>query len=189
MMKPSTAPPQTQQWLAVLAPIIAIVVSVMLVYPAWAHHGELTARTNQHYSELQTIRSNPPPPIGNRIPAAEPMPAEPSQFLGEIRNLAAGADCAMTGFDMTQVPGAPLSDQAVKAVRAKVDIKGTYKQVRNFLWQCVHYPRLLVITETTLSLEHAANVGGPSSEVLTASIGIERYLASTPAAPPSGPAR
>lgn len=172
-----TLKPENQQRLAVFVPIIALILSLFVVYPAWGRYRELKMAIRAQRTELETLRATPIPPAGSVDPTAQDSPSEPPQFLGRIRSMAAETGCRLSGFDVsaTEKKGtAPL-----RAVRARVELEGQYYQVRNFVMQLGRAPRLYVITDFSLAGkpppgQQAAihSQTGP----LHASIEIERYV-------------
>src|SRR5947208_3155686 len=101
-MRPLTASVQTQQWLAFFVPVIALLISILVVYPAWGVHRDLGAQVSQTQDELGKLKIALLPSMNQGIPAVDPTPAEPSQFFGEIRRLGERSGCAVTGYDTSK---------------------------------------------------------------------------------------
>ncbi|MCW3097138.1 MAG: Pilus assembly protein PilO [Chthonomonadaceae bacterium] len=177
-----TIKPENQQRLAVLVPIIALILSLFVVYPAQGRYRDLQKTIQTERKELETLRATPIPTVGPVAPTAEESPSEPPAFLGQIRMLAAETGCRVSGFD---VSAAGSKDTApLRVVRARVELEGQFYQIRNFLTQLGRAPRLYVVTD--FSLTGKTPVGPQSansspSNLLHASIEIERYVASATA--------
>jgi hypothetical protein len=176
-----TIKPENQQRLAVFVPLVALTLSVFVVYPAWGRYRGLQATIQTHRKELETLKATPIPPIGAVTPTAEDKPSEPPQFLGQIRSLAAESGCRVRGFDVSS--NDKKEADPVRPVRARVELEGHFYQVRNFLTQLNHTPRLYVVTDFSLTgktlAEQSANRA--QMDLLRASIEIERYV--SPATP------
>lgn len=184
--------PETQQKLAVGVPILAVIVSLIIIVPAWGRNAELTAQLGRDRAELAALRSAAPPELSGTEPAADPSPEEAAVFQTEVRSMAAKAGCALAGYDLLQTQAADAAKESttgqsgdssaaaagLRAQRVKVDVTGTYQQIRSLLWQIAHARRLYVINELVISLEKRT---GAAVEPLSATIGIERYVASIPA--------
>jgi hypothetical protein len=178
--------PEIQQRLAIFVPIIALVLSLFVVYPAWGRYGELNQKIAQQQSQLRDLKATPVVAPGPVAPTAADLPSEPPQFLGEMRKMATEANCRVVGFDITPSDKATTTGP-VRAVRAKIDLEARYVQVRDFLYQLDHAARLYVVTDLTMTAaapvgaQSAAtaspNVPAASAGLLHATIEIERYVA------------
>jgi hypothetical protein len=173
-----TIKPENQQRLAVLVPIVALVLSLFVVYPALGRYRALQATIQTERNELTTLRATPIPQIGPVVPTAEDSPSEPPQFLGQIRTLAAAAGCRLSGFEVS--PTEKKAHSPLRAVRSRVELDGQFYQVRNFLTQLGGAPRLYVVTDFSLTNQQSTSgQTAKSSQTgpLRASIEIERYVA------------
>jgi hypothetical protein len=173
-----TIKPENQQRLAVFVPIIALILSLFVVYPAVGRYQALQKTIQTEQKELDTLRATPIPPVGTVAPTAAESPSEPPQFLGQIRILASETDCRVSGFDVSAAGSKDTTP--LRAVRSRVELEGRFYQIRNFLTQLGRAPRLYVVTD--FSLTGKTSVGPQSansspSNLLRASIEIERYVA------------
>ena len=178
-MRPLTASTQTQQWLAFFVPVIALLISILIVYPAWGSHRELGRDISQKRDELQKLQSAILPAMNQGIPAVDTSAGESSQFIADIRQLGARSGSVVMGYDTSKV-----SDEAtangIRSLQTSVSLRGNYKQIRSFLWLITHNPRFLTVTNSLLELDESTlrDDGRP----LTASITIERYVEAPTAA-------
>jgi len=179
-----TIKPETQQKLAVFVPIIALGVSLFVVWPAWGRYSDLNQSIDRNRRELADLKATPPPP---KLLAGKPTEtdtvSEPSEFLGMLKRLATASGCELTTADVTPREAAKGESGPVRAVPSKLEIVGEYRQIRSFLWQLEHAGRLLAVADIALSpaVPQAATPGsgaGPSSGGVRASITVERYLSS-----------
>src|SRR3989442_12511752 len=139
--------PERQQQVAVLVPFCALALSLFVVYPAWGHYNDLYRTAEQRQRELENLRAVPVLPLGVRIPAEDESPSEPSAFLGRLNQMATSAGCTIAGLDVT--PAA--KGNGIAPVRAKVDLEGSYQQVRSFLDLVRRDGRLLAIAEVDIA--------------------------------------
>jgi len=161
-------------------PIVALLLSLFVVYPTWGRYTDLRTRIGVQRAERDGLRAAPRPDVGAVVPAENDLPSEPPKFLGQVRLLADLAGCRVKGFELSPTPKS--EGQPARAVRAHVEIEGRYSQIRNFLVSLTSAPRLYVITE--LNMEAAKIPGsnqpgavlGIKSNQLNAGIGIERYV-------------
>jgi Tfp pilus assembly protein PilO len=179
-----TISPENQQRLAVLVPLVALALSLFVVYPAWGRYSDLQSKIEQQQQELNTLKSTPVPEPGPVRPAAEAQPTEPPQFLAQIAFMAAVAHARIIGFDLVPAEGARESG-TVRAVRAKIDLEGQYYQMREFLAQLARADRLYVVADMNLTPSGGAKQAAPGGSV-HATFTIERYV--TPRASQSGAA-
>lgn len=168
--------PEVQQRLAVLVPLVALGLSLFVVYPAWGHYGELNQSIQQRRNELKELKAAPPITPGPLAAAADDVPSEPPQFLGDIRRMAADAHCRLIGFDLSP-PGQNASSGPVRALRARIEMEAEFVQVRDFLFRLNHTDRLFVVTDLALTTSLANNPAIPVTGPLHATIEIERYVA------------
>src|SRR5437763_16824462 len=105
--------PGTQQIVVVAAPLLALAVTLLLVYPTWSELGEAQRQVAQKETTLRTLQETPPR-VEHVIPAAEDRPGEPARFLGELTDLAAASGCTFRGWDVQSAP-APAAATAAAA--------------------------------------------------------------------------
>jgi hypothetical protein len=180
--------PVAQQRAAVLVPVVALVLSLFVVYPAWGRYGELQTKIEKQQAELRGLRSYALPKPGPVKPTVDWMPSEPPQFFGYVSALAQSAGCRMVGYDI--VPTQKTSAEGpIRALRAKVELEAEYPQIRTFLARLAEADRLFVVTEMTVGKPKTTGPAaaiGPAGTV-QASVEIERYVsaAATPKSPGS----
>jgi hypothetical protein len=193
----SSLPPHIQQRLAVAVPLIALALSLFVVYPGWTHWRQLLAEADQKRVRLSNLQATPIPLPGARRPAAEDTPSEPPEFLADMQRIAAASGCGFVGFDLT-LPPAPVSGEEelaqggnkkpdepkapplVKPVRAKIEVEADYARVRQFVQGIIGASRLYAIA----SLE-VKNANKRIPELLAATVEIERYVLNPDAPPPA----
>ncbi|MFN3648284.1 MAG: hypothetical protein ACK47B_01785 [Armatimonadota bacterium] len=173
---------RTQQYLAVGMPLAALAISLLVVFPTWTRYQSVTRRADTLAMELGELKAAAMPPRHEQLAAADDTEAEPSQFLGDLATLAAATGCELSGMDLATPATADAKSAAVlKPVLTKVQIKGTYRQIRAFIYQTRRAPRLYTITELSLRGEPGRDVGGDRIRRLLAMLTIERYVT-----PPEG---
>ncbi|HLV81296.1 MAG TPA: hypothetical protein VKT32_13505, partial [Chthonomonadaceae bacterium] len=164
--------------LAILVPLVALALSLFVVYPAWGNYNDLNQRIARQRSDLQKLKEAPPIAAPGLVaPAADDMPSEPPEFLGVIRSVSAGANCRLVGFDLSP-SGKAAGDGSVRAVRANIELEANYVQIRDFLFRLQRTGRLLAVTHLALNAAEEGSKGTASSGPLHATIEIERYVAS-----------
>jgi hypothetical protein len=173
-----------QQRLAIFVPLIALGLSLFVVYPAWRHFGKLGQDIEGQRRELRALKEAPVITRSSVAPAADDLPAESPEFLRQIREMAEEANCHLT-VDLSPPDQTPDTGP-IRAVRAKIELDTQYVRVRDFLYRLNHAPRLYVVTDLTLATTTATNSSQPSIGVLHATIEIERYVIS-PAAKATAP--
>lgn len=195
----SSLPPHIQQRLAILVPVIALAVSLFVVYPGWNRWGELRVKVAEKRQRLEELRKTPIPMLSAQQPAVEETPSEAPEFLAAMRAIAAEAGCNVVGFDLTLPPAPatgekemalggnpdpakqPEQPKLVKPVRGKIEIEADYDRVRTFVRKIMDAPRLYAIVGVEV---------GPAKEAVgdqvRAVVEIERYVLN-PNAPPLEP--
>jgi hypothetical protein len=180
-----TISPEIQQRLAIAVPIVALLLSLFVVYPTWGRYTALQSTALTQRKELDALRATPIPDMGAVPPAETDLPSEPPQFLGQMRLLTDMSGCRVIGFDVGST--ANQESGPVRAVRARVDLEARYPQIRDFLYRLSRAPRLYVITDCTVASDmkdgqQAVNgQPGKTPGALRATIEIERYV--TPPGP------
>ena len=189
-MRLTTISPENQQRIAVVVPIVALVLSLFVVYPAWGRYGELNGKIGKQRAELNTLRNSPIPAPGPIKPTADYQPSEPPQFFGMISALAQQAGCRVVGYDIISSTDKTKAEGPIRALRAKVEIEAEYPQIRAFLTRLSEAPRLFVVTDLSImrSTGSARASQGVPTGPLKAAIEIERYVA-PPATAPAPPPR
>src|SRR5690242_11980149 len=105
-MRAPTVSPATQQVVVVALPLLALAVTLLLVYPAWTQLGEARSDVAQKEKTLRTLQETPLT-RERVIPAAEDRPGEPARFLGEINDLALASGCSFKGWEVQTSGGSP----------------------------------------------------------------------------------
>src|SRR6266852_6918220 len=98
-MRLITINPVAQQRLAVAVPIVALVLSLFVVRPAWGHYGDLKQENEKKSGELRRLVETPIPDPGPVSPTADATSTEPPQFMGMIRQMAQKSICLIAAFD------------------------------------------------------------------------------------------
>ncbi len=195
-MTASRLSPAAQQRIAILVPIVALVVSVFVVYPSYLHNRELQDEIAKKSERLNNLLQTPMPLAATVQPAAADTPSEPPEFLASIRELAAESRCELVGFDLTLPPAPPSGEKElalggnkpegatksedtspVRPVRAKIAVKSDYDGVRQLLRGIILAPRLYAVT--ACEVMPAGDPGVPDHYV-RATIEIERYVLKNP---------
>lgn len=169
-----SASPQFQQILAVGVPIVALVISLAVVYPAWGRYGEIREQVDKQQKELATLKATPLPPRDPVLPAVNDSPAESALFLGQIVALTLAPQCRFVGLDTAPGAGAKAGS-AIRPVRTKVEVEGQYPQIRQFLAQVAGAPRLFVVTSLDVASRPSSQPGQLPGG-LHATVELERYL-------------
>jgi hypothetical protein len=177
--------PVIMQRAAVGVPIVAVLISVLVVYPAWGRYSRLRADVEQKEAQLKAILSRPVPVRRSVAATADPRPDEPPRFLEDVRALVRSSRCSMVGFDLTpkdatkprattdepEKPDPNQPPEIVRTVRAKVEVEAGYPAVRAFVAAVLSAPRLYAIT--SLELSRSQLVAGATCR---AAVEIERYI-------------
>ncbi len=179
-MSTLTISPENQNRLAIAVPIVAMLLSLFVVYPTWMRYNDLVAVVATQRKSLDDLRATPLPDVGAVPPADAGLPSEPPKFLGQLRVVAQMARCRVIGFDL----GASGKQDSgpVRAVRARVDLEGRYTEIRDFLFRLAGAPRLYVVTDCAVSVPANAAQSAVSALLnrppgtLHATIEIERYV-------------
>src|SRR5580658_10040726 len=117
--------PSDQQRIAVLVPIVALALSIFVVYPKWQDYQALLPKVDQQRKDLLALRAAALPPDAPGIPALPSVPSEPPEFLGDASYIAAAANCRVTGFDLKPPTGA-VDAGPVQAVKADIIVDARY---------------------------------------------------------------
>lgn len=195
-------PPRVQQYLAVLVPVIALVISVFVVYPGWKNWRAVEAQIVANEQKLQTLKETPVPVVAAKVAAAENTPSEAPEFLASVREVAAQAGCSVVGFDLTQPPAPATGEKEmalggnpdpakqalerqrkspVKPVRGKIEVEASYQRIRQFIQGIMGANRLYAVVGIEVS--GAKEYPG----LVRATIEIERYVVNPEAPPPALP--
>jgi hypothetical protein len=179
-MRPVTISPDNQQRLAIGVPIIALLLSLFVVYPTWGRYRTLLEIVQKDRADLAALRAAPNPDVGRNTPAIPGLPSEPPLFLGQLKILAQLSGCRLVNYD--NVGTVKQDEGLVRAVRARVDIESRYNGVRAFLRNLAEAPRLYVVTECTVVNKVKAGLPIPPRTIhedpglVRATIEIERYV-------------
>ncbi|MBM3493629.1 MAG: hypothetical protein FJX72_04800 [Armatimonadetes bacterium] len=187
-MTSATLSPQVQQRLAVFVPVVALAVSVFVVYPGFLRLRETQAEIANRRERLTNLRATPVPLLAAIQPAAKDTPSEPPEFLAGVRAMAADSRCELVGFDLT-LPPAPVSGEKelaqggnkpeekkeapspVRPVRAKIEVRSDYDGIRSFIRAVTLAPRLYAIAGC--EVKETSDLNAPP---LQATVEIERYV-------------
>lgn len=191
-MRITSIRPEVQQWLSIGVPLVALALSLLVVYPAYGQYRALQTQVAVKRDQLGQMQAAPIAPPGPVMPTAPEVPTEAPEFLGEIRALAAESGCQLVGFDITPSAATPAAG-AVHPVRSKVDLESQYPQVRDFLARLTGAPRLFAVSDLTLTSATAAGQSGAApgatpthaGATVHAAIEIERYVTPVVPAPPA----
>ena len=177
--------------LAVLLPLCAAGVSLLLAYPAWTQTRELHERLDQQRNELQQLEKAPLASEVRAAAVADIAPEEPSQFLGQISALARSSGCEVVGLDSQSVTAETVKAAgAVRPMRVRLVLSGGFIEARRFLYQLRQAPRLYTVTDLTLNSESGSPAATGDRKAVAPSglqvqIGIERYVAPPAASQPT----
>lgn len=196
----SALPPHIQQRLALLVPLIALAVSLFVVYPGWNNWRDLKQQAAEKRARLETLRNTPIPLPATKQPAVADTPSEPPEFLASIRSIAEQSGCKVVGFDLT-LPPAPATGEKevalggnpdpnqkkeepklVRPVRAKIEVEANYRCIRGFVRNIMRAPRLYAIASLDITTSTESRTG-----LLKATVEIERYVVNPEAPPPQPP--
>lgn len=166
-------PLELQKALAVLLPLVALLLGIFLVYPAYTGLETQQAALRSAQSELAKLRAESVVAEDRIIPAVVADEEEPNLFVGELRTIARASGCEFRQVTML-TPGSRSSE--VQARRARLTVRGTYAGVRRLLANLKLYRRLLAVTDLTASEEPGRQVLDRSA-IVRAEMTIERYVA------------
>ena len=176
--------PEIQQKVAIFVPIVALILSVGVVYPGFNNYQETKAKVDTQRSEYLALKNQPLPQPNPKQATVLTAPSEPPQSVGELTKIAEAAGCKVSGFDLGVVANAKAAAAEEKAggtvrpKRSRLNLVAHYPQVREFLAQLQRAPRVFVVTELNLSTQ--LTVPGtsvhPAPGTLDASVEIERYV-------------
>jgi hypothetical protein len=167
--------PADQQRIAILVPIVALALSIFAVYPKWQDYQAMLPKVEQQRQALSALRAAAPLPDIPGIASEPALPSEPPEFLGQINEIAAAAHCRVAGFDLTPSTGA-VNTVPVQAVRAQITLVARYADVRKFVAQVVHAPRVFAVSDLTVAPVVRTKSDKYAADALQASVEIERYV-------------
>jgi hypothetical protein len=183
-MNHSTLSPELQQRLAIVVPIVALLISLFVVYPAWGRYTTLQARIEKQKKELAAqqkdltaLRARLSQEAQKGAATVEDQPAELPEFMQKIRDMARRAHC---GIEDLTVPRPPKPDAGVvQVLEAHVELEGSYPQIRDFLSRLNRGPRLSVVANFSLvgSVPQTQPGKPAAAHRLRAAIDIERFVA------------
>lgn len=187
-MRFSRLSPQTQQRLAILVPVVALVISIFVVYPGFVRWRELQAEIADRSKRLADLRATPIPLSSTIQPAVPDTPSEPPEFLAAVREMTFSTGCDLVGFDLTLPPAPPSGEQElaqggnkpkeeqtkpspIRPVRAKIEVRADYDGLRRLLKAIIQAPRLYAIASCEVQPADAS-----TGQPLRAAVEIERYV-------------
>jgi len=172
-MRQASAP--VMQLLAGFSPLLAVLVSLFVVYPMWGEYQRLQADIKHHGQELQALKAAPPLAPADAAAVGDEVPSEPPRFLGELTRMAAASGCKLVGYEAGGTEGEKKPVNSMRPVRAKVSLKGYYDNVRTFLERLARSPRLYTVRELALSAT-GGDPQHPSTGLLDINLTVERYV-------------
>jgi Tfp pilus assembly protein PilO len=167
--------PSDQQRIAILVPIIALALSLFVVYPKWQEYRELIPKLEQQRKDLAALRAAPLPSQLPGIAAVAALPSEPPEFMGQVNYLAAAANCKVTGFDL-KPPTGTVDAGPVQAIKSQIMLVARYADIRAFVSQVARSPRLLALSDLNVAPVIRAKNDGFPADALQATVEIERYV-------------
>jgi hypothetical protein len=165
----------TQRVLAVGMPLVAVALSLLIVYPGWGRYHELKAEVAAERVRLRDLREAPVPAPAAAQAAAVDVESEPSHFIGEITALARASGCEITGLDVEPQKQKPDDEALVRPIRSRVTLSGSFPQVRSFLLQLSRASRLYTVVDLTVQRPSGGRDDGRAAAV-SATVTIERYV-------------
>ncbi len=171
--------PSDQQRIAILVPIIALGLSLFVVYPKWNEYKVLIPQVEKQQQDLNSLKNAGLPadvPANTALPA---LPSEPPEFMGEVNQIAAAAHCAVNGFDLKPAT-ATVEVGPIQAVNAQIIVIARYADIRRFVTLLSGAPRMLVITNLAVAPATRVKDDGLASDTLQATVDIERYVTALP---------
>ena len=176
--------PEIQQRVAIVVPIIALLLSVFVVWPGWTAYQEQAAKVEAQRTEYNDLVKLPLPKPSPKIATVVLTPSEPPKSVGELSKIAEAAGCKVTGFDLgTVVSAKAAAEEAkqgglVRPKRSRLNLVAHYQQIREFLAQLQHSPRVFVVTELNLTVQTIipGSPLKPEPGTLEANVEIERYV-------------
>jgi len=169
---------------AVMAPIIAMLLTLTVVYPTWIRYTAIREEIETRSAYLRRLEAAQLPAHGSLVAAADDIPGEPSAFLGEMAALANASQCELTGLAL--VPTLP-EPGTIRPIRVNITIAGTYPAIRSFLARLRRTQRLFVVAEVSLHAIGDSRLAAAPVRRVEATIGIERYVAPPLTPPAPGP--
>jgi hypothetical protein len=176
--------PDWQRRIAVVVPIVALALSLFVVYPQWKRYSALQVQIAKKQTELDALKASPLPEPGPVRPAVDQRPSEPPLFLEQVTAVATASGCKLIGFEVVEQGKARAASGLVQPVRSKIDVEGSYLQIRQFLWQLARADRVYVVTELLVE-NPAPSVQAAVRGPLRATVTIERYVAQALASEPA----
>lgn len=169
--------PEVQQRLAVLVPLVALALSLFIVYPAWGNYEQLVQERDRRRAELDTLRNTPLPRRSPILLTAPDEPREAPEFLAMVRALVRFSGAELKSLQVVESGAGQEATGPVRPVRARVQIVGSYPQIRSFLYRVGRAPRLMVVASLELKSEAGTSERAGYVRVpILASIEIERYV-------------
>lgn len=176
----------TYQALAIGMPLMALALSLLVVYPSWGRYRALAGEVEDLEGKLQILKAAPLPPKDPVLTAADDVESEPPDFLRQVADLARSSGCEVQGLE--RIDGGEAKGP-VRPIRTRVTLNGHYPRLRTFFWRAYRAPRLFAVTDLNISAGTATTVRADELLVrpLTATFVLERYVTKPPdAAAPAG---
>jgi len=175
MFRPLRVSLAVQQFLAVSIPLLALAISVLVVYPQWQAANDLHTEIAGKRAQLSSLEATPLPDPSGKRPAVRDTETEQSEFLGAITGLAASAGCDVVALDAEATAGEGPAT-LVRPLRTKLTVRGRYGQIRVLLSRLNRSSRLYVVRELS-AVPTTDNLGiAVSGRILDTTITIDRYV-------------
>ena len=185
------------------APLLSLTALFGFAVPAWQKHDDLRSRVNRQRATLRTLQAEAVIDPKLLELAAPDRPEESGQFLGEVTALARVTGCQVAGLEgpepVSTPATAPVPPRAVRPVKARVLVQGSFASIRRLLDRLARTERLYAPTELTIrrldgrSLRPdsplAQQIRAASRPMLEVGIRLDRYVMAGRSAsgPPSLP--
>lgn len=171
-----------QQAIAVLLPVAAILIAILVVYPTWTETQQLEFETEEARRELAQLRAIPLAPQDPFRPAEAAIEGEPSRFLGQVTNLVRESGCQMIGLD---AQGEAIRGDTARAIRARLTVRGAFPRIRDLIARINRAGRLLAVVD--VAVRQDAGRREDSYPFVQADLTLERYVTPPVAAEGAAP--
>ena len=180
-----------QKLLTLSVPSVVLLLSLILLVPAWSGHGGVEQKLEKRRAELAELLRTLPKPDRTRQILVTNSATEPTAFVKDVTSIARSAGCRFAGMNVTDKSEAPKVEGkastgglVARPVSVEVILVGEYRSIRRFLAGLSQSSRLYVVSGLVLRSE-GMNPQRPNSALVLASVTVERYVAevSRPAKP------
>ena len=168
----------SQGRLALMIPLVALVLSLFVVYPTWQRYSEEAKSVEKlEHEKLElkaTITQLSITPPSSVAAAEEDAPSEQPQFLEQIRRMSAASNCRLVGFEALPA-GVINATSPIRPMRARVTLEASYQDIRQCIEKILSASRLYTITDMDVALAASAtpaNLGGNLRTIIE----VERYI-------------